>query len=97
MAGAAIGGNWLGGGSPLAGIAIGTTTTFVFTMTGAAMDLAMLTAEDCVGGDGYAMAVRFRGGAGGWSDKVIGCALPAPGAIAALAAAGLVGTRRRLR
>lgn len=97
MAGAAVGGNWLGAGSPLAGIGVGMTSTFVFTMTGAAMDLAMLTAEDCLTRDGYAMAVRFRGGEGGWSDKVIGCALPAPGAVAVLAAAGLVGTRRRVR
>jgi hypothetical protein len=57
----------------------------------------MLTAEDCLGGEGYAMAVRFRGGIGGWSDKVVGCAQPAPGAVAMLAAAGLVGSRRRLR
>lgn len=97
MAGAAVGGNWLGGGSPLAGIGVGMTSTFVFTMTGTAMDLSMLTAEDCLTRDGYAMAVRFRGGVGGWSDKVIGCALPAPGAVAVLAAAGLVGTRRRVR
>lgn len=97
MAGAAIGASWLGGGMPNAGIAVGMTTTFVFTMTGAAMDLAMLTAEDCLGGDGHAMAVRFRGGVGDWSDKVIGCAMPAPGAIAMLAAAGVVGTRRRPR
>lgn len=97
MAGAAVGGDWTGGGSPVAGIAVGMTATFVFTMTGAATDLAMLTAEDCLRQGGYAMAVRFRGGVGGWSDKVIGCAMPAPGAIAMLAAAGVVGTRRRAR
>ena len=97
MVGAAIGSSWLGGGSPVAGISVGTTTTFVFTMVGSAVDLAMLTAEDCLGGEGYAMAVRFRGGIGDWSDKVVGCAQPAPGAVAMLAAAGLVGSRRRLR
>lgn len=97
MAGAAIGSNWLGGGSPNAGIGVGMVTTFVFTMAGVASDLALLTAEDCLTGDGYAMAVRFRGGTGDWSDKVIGCALPAPGAISALAAVALIGSRRRLR
>jgi hypothetical protein len=97
MVGAAIGSSWIGGGNPAAGISVGTTTTFVFRMFGSAMDLAMLTAEDCLGGEGYAMAVRFRGGIGDWSDKVVGCAQPAPGAVAMLAAAGLVGSRRRLR
>jgi hypothetical protein len=95
-AGASTGGGWTGGGSPLGGIAAGSSALFVFSLTGSASYLGALTAEDVLGGAGYAMAVRFRGGAGNdWSDKVIGCALPAPGAVSLLGVAGLARARRR--
>lgn len=95
-AGASTGGGWTGGGSPLGGIAAGSSALFVFSLSGSAAYLGSLTAEDVLGGAGYAMAVRFRGGAGNdWSDKVIGCALPAPGAVSLLGVAGLARARRR--
>lgn len=94
--GASTGGGWLGGGSPSKGIAIGDTETFSFTLTGDASALAALNAENVLSSTGYALAVRFRGGAvDGWSDKVVGCVLPTPGALALLGLAGVVGVRRR--
>lgn len=95
MAGASTGDSWLGGGSPNSGIANGDSASFVFSISGSAALLGGLSAEDCLDSTGYAMAVRFRGGEGGWSDKVVGCAVPAPGAAVLLAIGGLVGRRRR--
>jgi MYXO-CTERM domain-containing protein len=59
--------------------------------------LAAMSAEYVFGpnSDGNAMAVRFRGGVGDWSDKVLGCATPAPGAVALLGVVGLLSARRR--
>lgn len=94
MAGAAIGGNWLGGGSPEAGIAVGQTARFEFEILGSESFLECLTAETVLDHASRAMAVRFRGGIGGWSDKVVGCA-PTPGAIAAFLIGPLLGARRR--
>jgi MYXO-CTERM domain-containing protein len=55
-----------------------------------------MTAEDVFNDENdRAMVVRFRGGVGGWSDKVLGCAQPAPGAVALLGVAGMFGGRRR--
>lgn len=94
--GSSIGGGWLGSGSPTGGIGIGFTETFNFTLTGDAATLAALDAETVLAETGYAMAVRFRGGAvDGWSDKVVGCVMPTPGALALLGLAGVVGVRRR--
>jgi hypothetical protein len=45
--------------------------------------------------DDRALVVRFRGGVGDWSDKVLGCAAPAPGAVALLGVVGMFGARRR--
>ena len=96
VAGAALGGNWLGGGSPNAGIAIGASATFNFTISGSAALLGAMTAEDVFDEENdRALVVRFRGGVGGWSDKVLGCAAPAPGAVALLGVAGMFGGRRR--
>ena len=96
VAGAALGGNWLGGGSPNAGIAVGASATFTFTISGSAALLGAMTAEDVFNEeDDRALVVRFRGGVGGWSDKVLGCAAPAPGAVALLGVAGMFGGRRR--
>jgi MYXO-CTERM domain-containing protein len=95
-AGAGLGGSFLGGGSPVGGIAVGGSEIFTFALTGSASALAALDAETALAGTGYAMVVRFRGGDfEDWSDKVVGCALPAPGALALLGAAGLVSRRRR--
>lgn len=95
LAGAAIGGSWLGGGGPSSGIGVGGSAIFVFSLTGSAEALGELTAEDVFGG-GNQMAVRFRGGTpDDWSDKALGCATPAPGALALLAAVGMLTTRRR--
>ena len=96
VAGAALGGDWLGGGSPNAGIAIGASATFSFTISGSAALLGAMTAEDVFDEENdRALVVRFRGGEGGWSDKVLGCAAPAPGALALLGIAGIAGARRR--
>lgn len=95
-AGAGLGGSFLGSGDPSAGIAVGSFEIFTFTVTGSESVLAALDAETVLSQDGYQMIVRFRGGAmDDWSDKVIGCALPAPGALALLGTAGLVSRRRR--
>ena len=62
----------------------------------AAALLGAMTAEDVFNEeDDRALVVRFRGGEGGWSDKVLGCAAPAPGAVALLGVAGMFGGRRR--
>lgn len=96
-AGFGLGGSFLGSGDPSAGIGVGGSGTFNFMLSGSAAVLAALDAETVLSqGGGYAMVVRFRGGAvDDWSDKVVGCALPAPGALALLGAAGLVPGRRR--
>lgn len=94
-AGAGLNGSFLGGGNPASGIAVGGSATFTFTMTGSAAALSAIDAETALNQTGYGMVVRFRGGVGGWSDKVVGCALPAPGALALLGAVGLLRTRRR--
>lgn len=95
-AGASTGASWTGGGSPGGGIAAGSTALFVFSLTGSASYLASLTAEDVLDSAGGAIAVRFRGGAvNDWSDKVLGCALPAPGAVSLLGVVRLLGAQRR--
>lgn len=95
LTGAAIGHSWLGGGNPAFGIGAGGSATFVFSLSGTADALGELTAED-VFGDGLQMAVRFRGGTpDDWSDKALGCATPAPGAMSLLVAVGMLSSRRR--
>ncbi|MBU3682630.1 MAG: hypothetical protein FGM39_01150 [Phycisphaerales bacterium] len=97
MTGASTGSGWLGGGSPNGGIGIGMSATFVFSMTGSAAALGALDAETVLAAGCDAMAVRFRGGAvTGWSDKVLGQALPTPGTLAVAGLAAL-GRRRRRR
>ena len=106
-AGAALGGKFLGGGSPSNGIAVGDEATFVFNVTGA--DAADLTVEDFLGqtsagnqDNSASFLVRFRGinfGAG--SDKVPGTtvAVPLPPAVwtglATLGLAGFASIKRR--
>ena len=94
--GAAVGGDWLGGGSPLDGIGVGETFTFLFDVRGDAAFLATLVAHDFFDeSDGWGFAARFRGFEDGGSDKVT-ASLPAPGAIGLLGLASL-GARRRRR
>ena len=96
MAGAALGGDWLGGGFPEDGIGVGQSVRFEFTITGSREFLKDLDAETVLDHSTDAMAVRFRGGVGGWSDKVVGCA-PSPGGISALLIGPIVGVGRRRR
>lgn len=96
MVGASIGSKWQSGGQPSKGIAAGSSATFAFTMVGTAAALGALDAETALAAGCGAMAVRFRGGAvTDWSDKVLGQALPAPGAIAVVGLAALGRRRRR--
>lgn len=77
--GASSSGDFLGGGSPVGGIAVGGFSNFTFALTGAGLDL--LTLESFFGGasapdqgqqDSVAFLARFRGFENGGSDKVPG-------------------------
>lgn len=88
--------SWLGGGSPNSGVAVGSTGTFVFTLTGGAGALGSMTAANVMMPiSEYGMVVRFRGMDNGGSDKVVGQIIPGPSALAVLALAA--GLRRRRR
>ena len=97
IGGAGLNGSWLAGGQPQNGIGVGQTGSFSFSITGA--NASMLTSDSFVSGslvsDPYAFVVRFRGMAEGGSDKVPANQLPAPGAVALLALAGVARSRRR--
>lgn len=108
---AALGGNFLGGGSPDAGIAVGDTGVFTFCVKGDDSIVSGLSASSFFDGDctcepgeenRYPFAARFRGFNDGGSDKVIACppsVVPVPMPVA-LAAAGLLGVgfmRRRIK
>ncbi len=98
--GAALGGSFLGGGSPTSGLAVGQSGMFMFSITSATA--SSISAADFLGSlAAPGFVVRFRGLLDGGSDKVPGgpgvdVVVPLPGA-GALAAAGLafVGLRRR--
>ncbi len=74
--GAALDGDWLGGGNPNQGLAIGQTGTYTFQLTGNATYLNALTAQAIFdtqtngGGEAANFLVRFRGFDNGGSDKV---------------------------
>jgi hypothetical protein len=98
--GAALGGNWLGGGSPNAGIGVGSTGAFTFDVSGDDTLLASLSdASFFDASNGYGFAARFRGFADGGSDKVPGevlvTPLPQTLGLAAASIAGLALLRRR--
>lgn len=101
--GAALDGDWTGGGSPSDGIAAGDSFTFEFKFVGgnaATLDTAdFLQADD----NGRFMAVRFRGGGmgGEGSDKVLGTIvlipLPAPVWMAGAGLLAVAGYRMKRR
>ena len=80
--GAALGGDFLGGGSPVTGIAVGDTGTFTFTFSGTGLD--QLTSADFFdafsagGSQSAAFLVRFKGFENDESDKVPGTVVPEP-------------------
>ena len=92
-AGAGMGGSWLGGGSPNAGIARGATGVFTFSVTGAGAG-SLSASSFILGGNGINFAVRFRGFDNGGSEKAAGHLVPAPASLALLGLAA-VGIRRR--
>lgn len=95
-AGAALDGNFQGGGSPNDGIGVGETGEFLFAIT--ANDANTFNAADFINGStGDDLVLRFRGFVNGGSDKVIGTIIPAPGALALLGLAFAADRRRRRR
>jgi len=96
--GAAVGGNWLGSGGsggPDLGIPAGESWQFTFNIYGDEEFLRSIDIEELFHPTAtYEFAARFRGFNDGGSDKVP-ARLPAPGAIAVLALAGLIGRRAR--
>jgi MYXO-CTERM domain-containing protein len=94
--GAAIGGDWLGGGQPWgSGVGVGQTFAFTFDVRGQAELLSTLVAHDFFDeSDGWGFAARFRGFDDDGSDKVT-ASLPAPGAAALLGLGALASRRRR--
>ena len=98
-AGAALGGAFLGGGSPTEGIAVGDTGIFEFDVM--AFDAADLTALSFLTGGQYEFnfIVRFKGFENGDSDKVPATIIPLPPGLA-LGGLGLLGAMfgaRRMR
>jgi hypothetical protein len=104
-AGAALGGDWSGGGSPLAGIGVGQTMVFEFDITGP--DASSLSVENFLsrlsqgqGGNGKteAFVVRFRGFEDGGSNMVPAIPIPLPPAASAgLGTMGMIGGLGYLR
>jgi hypothetical protein len=92
--GAALGGNWQGGGPPFAGIAVGQTGVFDFNVFAA--DAAVLTAMSFIEGP-TDFLVRLRGFDNGGSDKVPAAVVPGPATLTALALALVAWPRRRRR
>jgi hypothetical protein len=81
--GAAVGGDWLGGGQPSDGLAVGETGTFTFVVSGTSLNKLtaanILAAMSSKGTAGF--VVRFRGFNDGSSDKDIAgviCEPPPP-------------------
>jgi len=95
--GAAVDGNYNGGGNFDLGIAAGDSGTFAFSVKGDKKKLCELTAHDFFDeSEGYGFVARFRDftpGSGG-NDRVPGV-MPSPGAFALAAMSGLATLRRR--
>lgn len=91
--GAALDGNWQGGGTPSFGLDLSETGRFTFDIDSA--NASLLTSASFIGTvDEPGMVMRFRGLEGGLSDKVP-VFVPAPSALAVLGLGGLIATRRR--
>jgi hypothetical protein len=105
--GASTGGSFQGGGSPSGGLAVGSTGTFVFALTGTGLNSLTEASFDntsSIGsGDGQGhqfFVARFRGLEHDGSDKVPGMAsaVPEPSSFALMGIAGAVGlVVRRVR
>lgn len=88
-AGAALGANWTGGGSPNGGLAVNATGVFTFLVS--ASDASSRVASNFLG-TGSDFAVRFKGLNDGGSDKVLGSEISVvPVPLAAYAGAGMLG------
>jgi MYXO-CTERM domain-containing protein len=92
--GAALGGNWLGGGNPNFGIGVGDTKLFAFEVCGSrsildSIDVFAFFDDD----EGYGFVARFKGFEDGGSDK-LPAVVPVPGALALAAVAGALARRR---
>jgi hypothetical protein len=94
--GAALGGNWQGGGSPSSGLAATQTGTFAFTFSGTGLDtltgqsfVTALSTGPGIGQGAQFFVARFRGLPNDGSDKVPAMAVPEP-ATSALLLAGLL-------
>lgn len=92
-AGASTGGSWTGGGSPSAGLAVGESATFTFSVTGVGVGLLSASSFAHLNNGEWDLVIRFRGFEDGGSDKVP--ANPTPGAAGLLAMGALAATRRR--
>ncbi len=100
--GAALGGDFLGGGNPTKGIGVGGNANFAFTLTGKNMDqLNTGSFMQAKSDEGEFFVTRFKGFMDGGSDKVPGnaVAVPEPSVIFLLLSglAGLVIYRKKLR
>lgn len=88
------GGNWEGGGAPSAGVGVGASGSWTFSIT--SDNAGALTAGSFVtGGNAPSFVVRFRGLTDGGSDKVPGQLVPGPGVMGLAGVAGLAAARRR--
>lgn len=74
--GAAIGGNFLGGGSPNTGLTVGQTGTWVFSVSGSESSLASIVASNFWSSNEFGFVARFRGFDDGGSDKTPGVVIP---------------------
>jgi hypothetical protein len=104
--GAAVGGNFQGGGTPSLGIPSGGSASFTFNLTGSGLDtlsdytfLHTRSAPPADGAGRPVFVARFRGFENGGSDKVPDHHNPEPSALvlAGLGLAGLLGQQWRQR
>lgn len=87
--GASASSSWLGGGSPMGGLAAGDSGTWVFRSAEATDRSALEFFTQS------ALVIRFRGFSNGASDKLPSTTVPGPSAMAVLGVIGLARRRRR--